>query len=488
MTPPPPSHSAAGVTVVGPASALGAAFAVAATTSSGRTKMSAIIEAVVFGVMLLTYPAYPHPTSCSGEAQSGVEREGVLVEEDHLSMSSRDVDKSNIPVLPPELYSIIAYYLHVPPSTTETLLKSCSLVSSAWLTASRMYTFRTVKLTYANVYRFLTLLEDPRCSFKCCVRRLEMREGEYAVDRWINDVLPRLVLDGRMRRMEILDVYNLTWAELSPQAVRALTEGFAAVGKEEEGEKMTKIKSLRVGTCYWECVHDFVGFVCSPSFVALKTLVCDSVLLNCGMGSCQCRDAGEGPAETVVVRDSGTLNSSREQVPPEISRALECLYLGLPEEKMLKWFVKEDAVCGIEKLGLVVRERALMELVGRFVGRATKVKEMALDLPSGQLNLDISPVSAGTDTKPIRLWFVIGEQHSIKNTPRNGGPVFIFIIVSDNIKHIEHIRRRPYMAPGSYILHNFTTYSLPYLTRGYNLFLHWGAPFLMALERLCQRD
>jgi hypothetical protein len=230
----------------------------------------------------------------------------------------------------------------------------------------------------------------------------------------MSDVLPRLVLEGRMRGVEVLDVYNLTWAELSSEAVRALTEGFSFASKDGEKGKITTIKGLRVGTCYWECVHDFLGFVCSPSFAGLKTLVCDSVLLNCGAGSCQCRD----------VLDA-TLNSSRESALAEISQALECLYLELPEEKMLKWFVRLHVVRGIEKLGLVVREKALMELVGQLVGRVTKVKELALDLPIGMLNFRILLASVGTDKGSVRLWFVPGEQFSVEVPPCKRVPVFV---------------------------------------------------------------
>ncbi|EKM77466.1 hypothetical protein AGABI1DRAFT_130168 [Agaricus bisporus var. burnettii JB137-S8] len=339
------------------------------TAIATKGKMNAIVEAVASRMLFFFQPAYPHPVryTCSYPGRGRTSTEAMK--------------EKNAPRLPPELYSIIAYHLH----RTTTLLNSCSLVSSAWLVASRKYTFRTVKLTWTNVFEFLKLVEDSRCSFKCWVRRLEMREGEYVVDRWINDVLPRLVQPGGgggMQSVEVLEVYNLTWAELSPGAVAALTEGF--VFPSERGNLTTTMKSLRVGTCYWECVHDFFGFVGSPLFAGLRTLVCDSVLLNCGMGSCRCFDVEEDLAGTAVSRN-GNPNGSREFAGVKFPSALENLYLGSPEEKMVRWLIKEDAASRLEKLGLVVRERMLMNLIGQLLGSATEVKELALDFPDGAL-------------------------------------------------------------------------------------------------------
>lgn len=374
--------------VILPINSPGVSATTTTTAIATKGKMNAIVEAVASGILFIVQPAYPHPVryTCSYPGRGRTSTEAMK--------------EKNAPRLPPELYSIIAYHLH----RTTTLLNSCSLVSSAWLVASRKYTFRTVKLTWTNVFEFLKLVEDSRCSFKCWVRRLEMREGEYVVDRWINDVLPRLVQPGGggMQSVEVLEVYNLTWAELSPGAVAALTEGF--VFPSERGNSTTTMKSLRVGTCYWECVHDFFGFVGSPLFAGLRTLVCDSVLLNCGMGSCRCFDVEEDLAGTAVSRN-GNPNGSRESPGVKLPLALENLYLGSPEEKMVRWLIKEDAASRLEKLGLVVRERTLMNLIGQLLGRATEVKELALDFPDGALWFYSSRLVLITDRQVVLcLW------------------------------------------------------------------------------------
>lgn len=410
-------------------------------------KMNVVMEAVVLGVLFFMQPGYPHPqphpmtttttttTTMMGSSilrrgevyvPFGIccdgEDEGMRGDDDGTALThsktktKTKTKKTRIPQLPTELYNLIALQLYLS-SSSSTLLKSCSLISSTWLQISRKYTFETIKLDYTNVYSFLKLLEDPLCSFGCCVvKRLVMREGEYQVDRWIDEVLPRLFSirgegGGFLSGIEVLDVYNLTWSELGFDAGRVMKEGFVT----SFGEGGGGVKSLRVGTCYWECVDEFVGFVCSDSFQAgLKVLVCDSVLLNCGM-DCRCGYIREEEAEAEgekaeeeeeameeIRNGTKTLNASREfeignhhhhgqrivgEKKTTLPKTLECLFLGLPEGSMVKWFLNQDVICGLKKLGLVVKDKGVMELIGELVGRVGEVEELVVDFPVGAFKI-----------------------------------------------------------------------------------------------------
>ncbi|KAF9442719.1 hypothetical protein P691DRAFT_461233 [Macrolepiota fuliginosa MF-IS2] len=390
------SHSTAAVTAL--VSELGVTVP---SPSSARdfdsdNTMNVVFSAVLFGMQLFIRPAYPHPITLPYSSSRTLKHPGRLDERnaspENVSEDRKKADRI-IPKLPPELYSLIASYL----SDDKQTLASCALISPSWLSASRIYLFHTITLTYNNVYAFLALLNPDsasgwECSFNNAVKVLRLREGEYVVDRWIGSVLPRLlgsaspedVRQGQARsrklgNVRVLDVYNLTWGELSPAAVRAVKESFAS----SSGKTL---EALRVGTCYWECVGEFVEFVCAPSFVGLRHLVCDSVLLNCGVG-CGCgRSEDGGSADDAKASREGKMNSisGARYLRSRLPETLESLYLSLPEESMLRWFVQQEAVRGLKRLGVVVRERNLVELVGQLVERAgSALEELILELPSG---------------------------------------------------------------------------------------------------------
>ncbi|KAF5346500.1 hypothetical protein D9756_010100 [Leucocoprinus leucothites] len=407
----------------------------------GKKKMNVITSAVLSGVLYFARgPAYPHPlpvvrvghsqggaSSCGGGIGNGGIGSGTAVKDEcdsaihspgmECDPTARKVAPrlSMIPELPPELYSVIASHLF--PSSHNNVsedkrvlyrraLASCALVSAAWLSASRPYLFDTVKLTYTNITSFLELLRNPLCSFKLVVRVVKMREGEFMVDRWMDRALPKLLAslqtEGEGYSMRVLDMYNLTWQELGRQSVETLQKGFQGV------------ESLRVGTCYFECVHEFASFVCSSSFHAsgLKHFVCDYVLLNCtGAGpDCDCgseadevaagvdpddKEEEEASRNTVqgLVSNSSTSSSDgriryqkRATVPGRLClpKTLESLYLSLPEESMLWWFADQETAYGLKRLGVSVRDSASVELVSELVSKAgSALEELVLSLPSG---------------------------------------------------------------------------------------------------------
>lgn len=291
--------------------------------------MDAVMSAMRYSFLFLTQPAYPHPLCLSYEPSP------------------------KIPHLPPELYFLIAQHI----SSPETL-KSCALVSNSWLRATRIHLFHAITLTDTNIHPFLRLLNAPLCTFTRSVRVLRMREGEYAFDRWIGGAVPLLV--RRLEQIEVLDIYNLTWSELLVNAVQALTAGFGL------SNDRSPIRALRVGTCYWEFLDDFVDFICGPSFTRhLRTLACDSVLLNCG----------RKPSREDI-RSSGIYRRALPQT-------LENLFLSIPEEAMLKWFGEQEAVCRLKKLALIVRETGPTEVAAaKLVEKAwPSLEVLTLELP-----------------------------------------------------------------------------------------------------------
>ncbi len=303
------------------------------TPTTTMVKMGAVVSAMRYSVLSFTQPPYPPP---------------LYLPHEH---------KPKIPHLPPELYSLIAQ--HIPSHTT---LKACALASSAWLQATRNQLFHTVILTDANAHTFLHLLDAPLCTLTRSVRVLRIREGEYALDRWIGNAIPLLV--RRLERIDVLDVYNLTWSELSVHAVQALTTGLTL------SNDRSPMRTLRVGTCYWEFLDDFVDFICGPLFTGyLRTLACDSVLLNS-----EVKPSREG------VNSSGTLQRALPQT-------LENLVLSIPEESMLRWFGEQDAVRRLKKLGLIVREPGSVEAAAtKLVEEAwPSLEDLVLELPHSTL-------------------------------------------------------------------------------------------------------
>ncbi|KXN88373.1 hypothetical protein AN958_07416 [Leucoagaricus sp. SymC.cos] len=380
--------------------------------------MNGLAFAVLSGVLYFARgPAYPHPLP--------------VLKPLRRTTHNGDNEDEDTPRLPPELYTLIASHLSTISSEDRQTLESCALVSSAWLLVSRKRLFGAVKLTYENVHTFLSLLEHPLCSFRGGMRVLKMREGEYMVDRWMNGVIPRLIDSlKRLRvRVKVLDIYDLTWAELNPTSARAMKEGWEDVG----------VESLRVGTCYFECVHEFVGFVCSRSFGEVKHLVCDYVLLNCpGVDECECGemvndDVGGVREEREALQVRGQIgvdgilfrNSSFDDLAgASLPKTLESLQLSLPEESMLRWFVDQDAVRGLKRLGVSLKEETLLPVVDDLVAKTDEALEnLVLDLPCGNdfslshntslrsLHLHISAPDPDSNPSLARLISSISSQH-----------------------------------------------------------------------------
>ncbi|KAJ6466879.1 hypothetical protein C8R45DRAFT_479945 [Mycena sanguinolenta] len=84
-------------------------------------------------------------------------------------------------------------------------LKTCSLVSRAWVPHSRFYLFETCSITPENVFAFRDLMSSPCCTFKPHIRTInaERRHG-HKNDGCFNEIAPNLRLLENVRSLKLL--------------------------------------------------------------------------------------------------------------------------------------------------------------------------------------------------------------------------------------------------------------------------------------------
>jgi hypothetical protein len=160
--------------------------------------------------------------------------------------------------LPPEVIDTVLDHLH---SDFHTLL-SCSLVSTAWLPASRYHAFDRIQLTSSNLVRFLDVLHSPQTTLQPYIRHIHM--GSLYTYRfnpaWLGEALPRL---GRvLTSVRSLRLNDLHWSELCTRAFLASFDG-----------RVTSLELVAMGFDEFDEVTDAIA-----SFPLLHTLCLERVI------------------------------------------------------------------------------------------------------------------------------------------------------------------------------------------------------------------
>ncbi|KAF8583590.1 hypothetical protein K439DRAFT_48905 [Ramaria rubella] len=149
-------------------------------------------------------------------------------------------------MLPPELILLIIDHLHADIHA----LRTCTLVSHAWLNRARFHMFRTVHLTPVNSKAFAdTLSANPHVAF--FIQSLNIRQKASQrnnklcyLDNVISAIAPDLTRVETLR-VETLRLSNLNLTHLRPMALEAFLTSFLAV------------KSLLLSAVTFSKFHDF---------------------------------------------------------------------------------------------------------------------------------------------------------------------------------------------------------------------------------------